>query len=49
MNGVTLGFVLAVGIPVVVLLAAICWPEQRPPDRTVEAIRRRIEDEDLDR
>lgn len=40
------GFVIAVGLPLAVLVAAICWPVRIPKDRTVEAIQQRIEDED---
>ncbi|MEU0875992.1 MULTISPECIES: hypothetical protein [Nocardia] len=43
---IALGFVVAVGLPLVVLVACVFWPERIPPDRTVEAIRARIEDED---
>ncbi|WP_280484097.1 hypothetical protein [Nocardia farcinica] len=43
---IALGFTVAVGLPLVVFVAAIFWPERIPPDRTVEAIRARIEDED---
>ncbi|WP_174184026.1 hypothetical protein [Nocardia barduliensis] len=42
---VWLGFVAAAGIPAVVFVVAVLWPERVPPDRTVEAIRQRIEDE----
>ncbi|MFD6394527.1 hypothetical protein [Nocardia sp. NPDC060259] len=41
----TLGFVVAVGLPLAVLLGVIVWPERIPKDRTVEAIRARIENE----
>ncbi|MCU1643381.1 MAG: hypothetical protein JWN03_3656 [Nocardia sp.] len=41
-----LGFVLAVGIPLGVLVGAIFWPERVPKDRTVDVIRQRIADED---
>ncbi|MET9283899.1 hypothetical protein ABZ894_05210 [Nocardia beijingensis] len=40
-----LGWVLVFALPGVVLVAVICWPERLPKDRTVEAIRQRIEDE----
>ncbi|RDI44514.1 hypothetical protein [Nocardia mexicana] len=42
----TFGFVIAIGLPLTVLVAVICWPERTPEDRTVEAIRRRVENED---
>ncbi|MEV6362025.1 hypothetical protein [Nocardia asteroides] len=34
-----------VGIPAAALFAAIMWPQPIPPDRTVEAIRQRVESE----
>ncbi|BDT96904.1 hypothetical protein IFM12275_68890 [Nocardia sputorum] len=43
---ITLGWVLVFALPVAVLAATILWPERIPPDRTVEAIRRRVESED---
>lgn len=43
---IVLGFVVVVGLPLVVIVVAICWPERIPRDRTVEAIRQRIEEED---
>jgi len=43
---ITLGLVLAIGLPLAVALCAAFWPERIPDDRSVEAIRRRIEDED---
>ncbi|MFI7002507.1 hypothetical protein [Nocardia sp. NPDC050175] len=36
----------AVGLPLTVLLAVILWPEHIPKDRTVQAIQRRIKDEE---
>ncbi|WP_433524874.1 hypothetical protein ACQPZ2_07475 [Nocardia pseudovaccinii] len=42
----TLGLVVAVGLPLAVFVGAIFWPDRISPDRTVEAIRQRIEDED---
>ncbi|WP_280271624.1 hypothetical protein [Nocardia wallacei] len=41
-----LGFVIAIGLPLALLVAAIFWPERVPKSRTVNAIRQRIEDED---
>ena len=35
-----------IGLPVGVIFASILWPQRAPKERTVEAIRRRIEDED---
>lgn len=46
---ITLGFVLAIGLPLVVFIAAIFWPPRIPKDCTVEAIKQRIEDEDQPR
>ncbi|MFI2284237.1 hypothetical protein [Nocardia beijingensis] len=43
---IALGFIVAVGLPLVVLALAILWPERIPEDRTVDAIRQRIEGED---
>ena len=43
---IVLGWVLAVGLPLAVWLWAMCWPERIPPERTVDAIRRRVENED---
>ncbi|MEU3010863.1 hypothetical protein [Nocardia asteroides] len=40
-----LGFAVAIGLPLLVLFATIVWPEPIPPDRTVDAIRARIEAE----
>ncbi|MEU4708033.1 hypothetical protein AB0G00_16505 [Nocardia salmonicida] len=36
---------MAIGLPLFVLFAAIVWPEPIPPDRTVDAIRERVEAE----
>ncbi|MFE6923167.1 hypothetical protein ACFVAV_19215 [Nocardia sp. NPDC057663] len=41
----TLGFVIAIGLPLAVLVGVVFWPTQVPPDRTVEEIRRRVEAE----
>jgi len=43
---ITLGWVVAFGVPLVVGLWCAFWPERIPKDRSVEAIRRRFEDED---
>ncbi|MGV9975439.1 hypothetical protein [Nocardia beijingensis] len=43
---IALGFIVAIGLPLVVLALAILWPERIPKDRTVDAIRQRIEGED---
>lgn len=34
------------GVPLAVLIGVVCWPERIPKDRSVAAIRKRIEDED---
>ncbi|MGY4099693.1 hypothetical protein ACW2Q0_09050 [Nocardia sp. R16R-3T] len=47
MSADTFGLVAAVGLPLLVLIGAIFWPARIPKDRTVEAIKQRIEDEDL--
>ncbi|WP_454198483.1 hypothetical protein [Nocardia sp. Marseille-Q1738] len=46
MSWVDVGIAVAVGLPLGVLIAVIFWPERIPKDRSVEAIRQRIEDED---
>ncbi|WP_280269173.1 hypothetical protein [Nocardia wallacei] len=43
---IVLGWVVVFALPLAVWLWAMFWPERIPPDRTVEAIRRRVEDED---
>jgi hypothetical protein len=43
---IVLGWLVVIGLPLGVLVAVILWPEHIPKDRTVEAIRRRIEAED---
>lgn len=45
MSWVTLGWIAVVALPVAVLVAAVLWPERLPSDRTVQAIRSRIEAE----
>ncbi|WP_194825693.1 hypothetical protein [Nocardia sp. XZ_19_231] len=40
-----LGFAIAIGLPLIVLFGTIVWPEPIPQDRTVHAIRARIESE----
>jgi hypothetical protein len=48
-NGWTVfGLILAIGLPLAVLIGALCWPTRIPKGRTVDGIRRRIEDEDDD-
>lgn len=42
---VTLGWVMVFGLPLAVIIAVVLWPERIPKDRTVEAIRQRIEEE----
>jgi hypothetical protein len=43
---ITLLWIIVFALPVAVIIAAILWPERIPPDRTVDAIRRRVEEED---
>ncbi|WP_157170936.1 hypothetical protein [Nocardia araoensis] len=43
---IIVGFATAIGLPLVVLVVAILWPEQVPQDRSADAIRQRIEEED---
>lgn len=45
---IVLGWVVAFGVPLAVALWAAFWPERTPDDRSVEAIRQRIEDEDAE-
>ncbi|WP_157121780.1 MULTISPECIES: hypothetical protein [Nocardia] len=40
------GLVVCVGLPLGVLIATLIVPQRIPKDRKVDAIRRRIEDED---
>ncbi|WP_157556944.1 hypothetical protein [Nocardia acidivorans] len=40
-----LGWIAVVGVPLAVFVAVILWPERIPKDRTVQAIRHRIEAE----
>ncbi|MEV4236433.1 MULTISPECIES: hypothetical protein [unclassified Nocardia] len=42
---IMLGWVIVFGLPLTVVFAVIFWPERIPKDRTVQAIRQRIEDE----
>lgn len=42
---IVLGWIIVFGLPLSVVVAVILWPESIPEDRTVKAIRRRIEDE----
>ncbi|MEU2034108.1 hypothetical protein [Nocardia amamiensis] len=42
---ITIGIAVAIGLPLVVLIAVILWPERIPKSRSVEEIRRRLEDE----
>ncbi len=41
-----LGWLVVIGLPSAVLAGAILMPQRVSKDRTVQAIRRRIEDED---
>ncbi|MFI6572837.1 hypothetical protein [Nocardia fluminea] len=40
-----LGFAVVIGLPLLVLFGTIMWPEPVAPERTVEAIRARLEAE----
>jgi hypothetical protein len=42
---IILGFVVVIGLPLVVLVVVILWPDRVPKDRTVERSAR-IEDEE---
>ncbi|MGY2059494.1 hypothetical protein [Nocardia gipuzkoensis] len=42
---IMLGWVLVFALPGAVIVGVVFWPERIPKDRTVEAIRQRIEDE----
>ena len=44
---ITLGFVVAVGLPLAVIVGVVLWPERIPPDRTVSAIQQRIKSENV--
>ncbi|WP_330251791.1 hypothetical protein OG874_37615 [Nocardia sp. NBC_00565] len=46
---IMLGLMLASGLPLGVVVAVIVWPERIPKDRTVEAIRERVEAEESNR
>ncbi|WP_280382080.1 hypothetical protein [Nocardia wallacei] len=39
------GLIVVVSLPMAVFAAAVFWPERLPKDRTVHAIRKRIEQE----
>ncbi|MFC9995910.1 hypothetical protein [Nocardia sp. NPDC127526] len=41
-----LGWAVAIGLPLAVLVTVIVWPERIPKDRTVDGIRARIQSED---
>ncbi|WP_157124257.1 hypothetical protein [Nocardia pseudovaccinii] len=43
---ITLGWLVCFGLPLAVTVGVIVWPEPIPKDRTVDAIRERIERED---
>ncbi|GAB2723770.1 hypothetical protein GCM10027089_54490 [Nocardia thraciensis] len=44
--GWQVGLLLVTGIPLGVLIIAVCWPQRTPKDRSVRAIRERIDNED---
>lgn len=43
---VFLGWAVAIGLPLVVIVAAVFWPERISPEKSVDGIRARIEDEE---
>ncbi|WP_433714625.1 hypothetical protein ACQP2U_11255 [Nocardia sp. CA-084685] len=43
---IVLGWAVVFGLPLIVFIVAVFWPERIPKDRTVQAIRQRIESED---
>ncbi|MFI7000438.1 hypothetical protein [Nocardia sp. NPDC050175] len=45
---VVFGLALAIGLPLVVLVVALFWPQRIPKDRSVSGIRQRIEEGDVD-
>ncbi|MEV6061855.1 hypothetical protein AB0L62_17790 [Nocardia asteroides] len=42
---IAFGFAVAIGLPLMVLFGVLVWPEPIPPERTVDAIRERLEAE----
>ncbi|RDI42512.1 hypothetical protein [Nocardia mexicana] len=46
--GWQVGLLLVIGIPLGVLIIAVYWPQRPPKDRSVRAIRDRIDDEDAE-
>ncbi|MEU8899941.1 hypothetical protein [Nocardia sp. NPDC048505] len=42
-----LGWIVVFGLPLVVAIAAIAWQPRIPKDRSVDGIRRRIDEEDV--
>ncbi|MFD0363456.1 hypothetical protein ACFQZZ_18570 [Nocardia sp. GCM10030253] len=46
---IMLGWVAVIGLPLAVVFAVIFLPERIPKERTVEAIRQRLEDEESGR
>ncbi|MFI6165453.1 hypothetical protein ACIBCN_01585 [Nocardia sp. NPDC051052] len=43
---VIVGFVVAVGLPLAVIVGAICWPQRIPREQSVSGIHDRIREED---
>ncbi|WP_281004673.1 hypothetical protein [Nocardia veterana] len=39
------GLVVVIALPLAVFVAAVCWPHRVPKDKTVDAIRERIDRE----
>lgn len=46
---IAFGWIVAIGLPLAVVVGVIVWPERVPKDRSVQAIRERIERESTDR
>lgn len=45
MSWIEVGITVAVGLPLLVIVAAICWPQRIPKGRSVEDITQRVEEE----
>ncbi|MFJ1458837.1 hypothetical protein [Nocardia sp. N2S4-5] len=43
-----LGLFVVIALPATVFMVAVFWPDRAPKDRTVQAIRKRIEQENAD-
>lgn len=47
-GGTVFGFAVAVGLPLAVFIGALCWPAEIPKGKSVDEIRRRVEEDDTD-